>query len=205
MFLEILSLIYGILINIVDTIHDSNILLDYKPITDSILIGMTLFFFLYDRIISIFGSGLFTIGGIVGLILIPRSVNAKIWLSLIYLSIPIFIYHLFNINHLLENLQIEDILQFIFTVIPIIVIALLLALVEDILIPEEYSTRKIYDKTFQVIVMLSFLYFVNFSSYFSDLTSKNRLVLNVFASVWLGYAIACTISLIAFPNIFQKK
>jgi hypothetical protein len=31
------------------------------------------------------------------------------------------------------------------------------------------------------------------------------LVLNVFASVWLGYAIACTISLIAFPNIFQKK
>ena len=44
---------------------------------------------------------------------------------------------------------------------PIVIGALLLALIEDYLVPEEYSTKKIYDKTIQMIVLVSFLYFLN--------------------------------------------
>ena len=203
MFLEILAFIYGILLKIIDDIYDSNIFLDYKLITDVTVIGLTLFFFLYDRFVSFFGSGLFAIGGVAGLILIPRSVNAKIWLSLIYLAIPIFIYHLFNLDSLTALLMPEDITQFLFTVVPIIVVSLILMLIEDYLVPEEYGNKKLYDKLFQVTATGSFTYLLNFSSYFSDMTDKNRLVLNIFFIGWLGNVILSSIMLSFFSDLLK--
>jgi len=203
MFLEILAFIYGVLIKIIDDIYDSNIFLDYKLITDVTVIGLTLFFFLYDRFVSFFGSGLFTIGGIAGLILIPRSVDAMIWRILIYLAIPIFIYHLFNLDSLTALLMPEDISQFLFTVMPIIVISLILMLIEDYLVPEEYGNKKLYDKLFQVIATGSFIYFLNFSSYFSELTDKNRLMLNIFFIGWLGGVIVSTFMLLFFTDLLK--
>jgi hypothetical protein len=203
MFLEILAFIYGVLIKIIDDIYDSNLFLDYKLITDVAVIGLTLFFFLYDRIISFFGSGLYTIGGITGLIIIPRSVDANIWRILIYLAIPIFIYHLFNLDSLTALLMPEDITQFLFTVMPIIVVSLILMLIEDYLVPEEYGNKKLYDKLFQVIATGSFIYFLNFSSYFSELTDKNRLILNIFFIGWLGNVIVSTFMLLFFTDLLK--
>ena len=177
MFLEILAFIYGILLKIIDDIYDSNIFLDYKLITDVTVIGLTLFFFLYDRFVSFFGSGLFAIGGVAGLILIPRSVDATI--------MP------------------EDITQFLFTVVPIIVVSLILMLIEDYLVPEEYGNKKLYDKLFQVTATGSFTYLLNFSSYFSDMTDKNRLVLNIFFIGWLGNVILSSIMLSFFTDLLK--
>ena len=186
MILEGLSFIYGILINVIDYMNDSNLFVDYKRICEWIFIGMTVFFFLSDTYVSFFGSSLFLFGGIVGMFLTPHAVDAFIWKSVIYLSIPVFIYHLVHMPSLLEGLTSEDILQFFFCVMPIIVVALLLALVEDYLVPEEHGTKKLYDKAFQCIVMLSFLYMLNYSTYFETITEKNKLILNIFALVWLG-------------------
>ena len=186
MFLEILAFVHGILSNIIDYMYDSHLFLAYKKVFEFLFIGLTLFFFFYNKYISFFGSGLFVFGGFAGMLFAPHAVDAFIWKTVIYLSIPIFIYHLFNLSALTQDLSSEDIHQFIFNVMPIVVCSLLLALLEDYLVPEEFGNKKLYDKVFQCIILMACLYILNYSIYSNQFTSKNKLLLNLFALAWLG-------------------
>jgi hypothetical protein len=206
MFLESLSFIYGSLIAVLDYIYDSKIFVNYKRICEWIFIGMTLFFFISNKYLCFFGSGLFTIGGLVGMILVPHAVDGFMWKMVIYLSIPIFIYNLLTIKSLIKDVPSEEIYQFVFSVMPIVIGALLLALVEEYLVPEEYSTNKIYDKIFQTIVLIGFLYYLNISkfTYFQKFTDTNKLILNIFALVWLGDVVT-GLSILSNPSNFTKS
>ena len=186
MFLEILSFIHGILSNVIDYMYDSNLFLEHKKVFELLFIGITLIFFLSNKYISFFGSGLFVCGGFAGMLFAPHAVEAFIWKSVIYLAIPVFIYHLFNLSALTSDLSTEEIKQFVFKVMPIVIGSLLLALLEDYLVPEEYGNKKLYDKMLQFIVLISFLYILNYSSYFEELTQTNKLILNLFTLAWLG-------------------
>ena len=147
-----------------------------------------MFFFLHDKYISFFSSALFLIGGMVCLLFAPHIVDAFIWKFVIYLSIPIFIYHIINLPFLIENITNIDIFQFIFIVIPVIIVSLLFALLEDYLVPEEFSNKKICDKLFQYTILILFLYILNYKNLFLKIkiTNKNKLILNVFTLSWLG-------------------
>ena len=205
MVLNILAFLYGIIISIIDYIYDSNILLDYKTISEGLFIGMTLFFFLSNRYISFFGSGLFVVGGIVGILLVPHAVDAFIWKSAIYLSIPFLLYHLITIRSLIDQVPQEEIYQFLFQVLPIVVGALLLTLVEDYFVPEEYGDKKLYDKAFQCVVMTVFLYMLNYSSYFEHMTDTNKLILNISALVWLGTVVSGVYILSNFSTFLESS
>lgn len=207
MYLELLSFFHGILSNIIDYIYDSNLFMKYKLWYESLFIILTLFFFLHNKYISFFGSGLFVIGGIVGMLFAPHAVNALIWKFSILISIPIFLYHLFNIKTLINSVSNKDIKQFIFTVIPIIVFSLLLALLEDYMVPEEYGNKKLYDKLLQFIILIYFLYTLNYSSFlsFNNLTSINKLILNVFALAWLGNIVSGIFILSQLNHLFETN
>jgi len=206
MYLELFSFIYGILSNIIDYIYDSQLFLEYKLWYESLFIILTLFFFLHNKYISFFGSGLFVFGGIAGILFAPHAVDALIWKICIFISFPIFIYHLFNIKLLINSITNKDITQFIFNVMPIIVFSLLLALLEDYLVPEEYSNKKLYDKILQFIVLISFLYFLNYSSisFFNDLTDINKLILNTFTLAWFGNIVSGIFILSQLTHLFEK-
>lgn len=205
MFLEILSFIHGILSNVIDYMYDSNLFLEYQKVFELLFIGITLLFFLTNKYISFFGSGLFVFGGFAGMLFAPHAVDAFIWKSVIYLSIPVFIYHIFNISSLISNLSTEEIKQFLFIVMPIVIGSLLIALLEDYLVPEEYGNKKLYDKIFQFIVLIFFLYILNYSSYFEKLTQTNKLILNLFTLAWLGNIMSGVYILSYLSHLFDKK
>lgn len=205
MFIEILAFIYGILSNVIDYMYDSNLFLEYKKIFEIFFVGITLFFFLSNKYISFFCSGLVVFGGIAGLLFAPHAVEAWIWKILIYLAIPVFIYHLFNLNALTADIPATEINQFLFKVMPIVVGALLLALFEDYLVPEEYGNKKLYDKIFQFIVLIGFLYLVNYSVYFAEFTPTNKLILNMFTLAWFGNIVSGIYILSCLSHLFVKE
>ena len=205
MFLEIISFIHGILSNVIDYMYDSNLFLEYQKVFEFLFIGITLLFFLINKYISFFCSGLFVCGGFAGMLFAPHAVDAFIWKSVIYLSIPVFIYHIFNLSSLTTDLSTEEIKQFLFKVMPIVIGSLLLALLEDYLVPEEYGSKKLYDKIFQLIVLISFLYMLNYSSYFENLTQTNKLILNLFTLAWLGNIVSGVYILSCLTHLFEKE
>lgn len=205
MLLEVISFIYGILSNVIDYMYDSELFLENKQFFELIFVLLTIFFFLYNKYISFFGTGLFVAGGIGGFIFAPHAVDAPIWKNLIYLSIPIFIYHILHLNSLIESFTGEDIKQFIFRVIPIVCISLLFALIEDYIVPEEHGKKKLYDKIFQFVILIVLLYFLNYSSYFQELTNPNLLILNIFYLAWLGNITSGIYILSQLTHLFEKK
>lgn len=192
MLLKVVALVIGILSNIVDYMNDSKIFLDYKLLFEALFIGLTLFAFYCNKYISFFGSGLLVIGGIAGMLLTPHAVEAWVWRISSLVSLPFLLYHLLNMDKLTEKLSPEDINQFVFNVIPIVIGFLIFALIEDYLVPEEYSKNKVIDKVLQLVILISFLYFLNYSdnTFFLNLTEPNKLILNVFMLAWLGNIIS---------------
>lgn len=205
MFLEILSFIVGCLINVVDYMNDSNLFLKYKFISELLFFCLILFLFLYNKYVSFFGSGIFVFGGgIAGMLFAPHAVEAMIWKSVIYLAIPVFIYHIFNLSSLTADLSKEEINQFLFKVMPIVIGALMLALLEDYLVPEEFGNKKLYDKIFQTVVLILFIYLLNYSSYFENFSNINKLLLNLFSISWLGSGIP-GIFILYNQHLFEKE
>ena len=205
MFLEILAFFVGCLTSIIDYMNDSNLFLNYKFIAELLFFCTTLYFFLSNKYISFFGSGLFVVGGFVGSIITPHAIEAFIWKSVIYLAIPVFMYHILNVRLLINDLSSEDIRQFIFKVIPIVIGSLLLALVEDYMVPEEYSNKKLYDKIFQFVVLLIFLYMLNNHKIFINLTDLNKLILNIFTISWFGNIVSGIFILSSLSHLFAGK
>jgi len=205
MFLEILAFFVGCLTNIIDYMNDSKIFLKYKLPAELIFFLITLYFFLSNKYISFFGSGLFALGGFFGTIFAPHAIEATIWKSVIYLAIPIFIYHLFNIPLLINELTTKDLTQFIFNVMPIVIGSLILALFEDYMVPEEYSNKKLYDKLFQFVVLLIFLYMLNNHKIFINLTDINKLILNLFTLSWFGNIVSGIFILSSLSHLFTRE
>jgi hypothetical protein len=205
MFLEILSFIHGILSNVIDYMYDSKLFLEYKKVFELLFIAITIVFFLSNKYISFFASGIFVCGGFAGMLFAPHAVDAFIWKSVIYLSIPVFIYHLVNLSSLTSGLSSEEINQFLFKVMPIVIGSLLLALLEDYLVPEEYGNKKLYDKFFQLIVLSNFLYILNYSYYFKELTQTNKLILNLFTLAWLGNIVSGVYILSCLSHLFEQE
>ena len=185
-----LALVGGILSNIVDQIIDSEILTKYEFISECLFIGIVVCALLYDKYVSFFVSGLFSVGGILGLLLAPHSVNALVWQISTFVCIPFFIYHLLNYRNILMDLSYDDINSFFYFVIPAVALLLLFALLEDYLVPEEYSKKKLLDKAFQTLSMILILYITNFTSLIKETYLKNskisRMIFNIFILGWLG-------------------
>ena len=57
----------------------------------------------------------------------------------------------------------------------------------------------------QFIVLISFLYILNYSSYFEELTQTNKLILNLFTLAWLGNIMSGVYILSCLTHLFEKE
>ena len=78
----------------------------------------------------------------------------KFYKNYIKNTFQLFIYHLFNYKNLLKDLSQDNLKSFFLFVVPAIIFLMLLALVEDYLVPEEYGTKKLVDKVIQTIMVI---------------------------------------------------
>jgi hypothetical protein len=69
------------------------------------------------------------------------------------------------------------------------------SIIEDILVPEEYSKTKIIDKTLQSVMMMIFIYMLPFLAKKINLREDMREMLRILAWGWMGYAITSVIIL----------
>jgi len=190
-----IAFLYGILVKIVDDIIDFHIFPQYSLFFQFILILLTIYVVFYNKILSPIASITFTIGGILAFFFIPHSVNSNIWKIIILLSIPNCLKNITDMSDIYNSLETKDIKNLFYFVFPLLFMATAFSIIEDILVPEEYSKTKIIDKTLQSIMMMIFIYMLPFLSKKINLREDIMEMLRILAWGWMGYAITSVIIL----------
>ena len=205
----LIAFLYGSASFIADLIADSTIFVNYKLLSEIVFTVLTLYFIFYNKYISFFISAVYSIGALVSYLFAPHIVDALVWKISIYLSIPVFLYHLFNYKNLLKDLSNENLQAFFFFVVPAIIGLMLLALFEDYLVPEEYGTKKLIDKMLQTVMVMVLLYITNFTSYIKEKYLKGSpeslMMLNSFLLGWFGYVSFSSIFYYFFSYFLEKS
>jgi hypothetical protein len=181
-----ISFIYGILVKIVDDII----------FFQCLLIMLTIYVIFFNTKLSTIASFTFTIGGVIALIFIPHSVSAAIWKLIILLSIPKFLQHLKKVKDIYNGSTSLDIRNLYYFVLPVLIFSIVFSIIEDFLVPEETSNRKLIDKALQSIMMISFLLIINFIAKKINLKEDHKQLLITLAYGWLGYSLTSVIILI---------
>jgi len=190
-----IAFLYGILVKIVDDIIDFHIFPQYSLFFQFILILLTIYVVFYNKILSPIASITFTIGGILAFFFIPHSVNSNIWKIIILLSIPNCLKNITDMSDIYNSLETKDIKNLFYFVYPLLFMATAFSIIEDILVPEEYSKTKIIDKTLQSIMMMIFIYMLPFLAKKINLREDIMEMLRILAWGWMGYAITSVIIL----------
>lgn len=191
-----ISFIYGILVKIVDDIIDLNIFQSYSLFFQCLLIMLTIYVIFFNTKLSTIASFTFTIGGVIALIFIPHSVSATIWKLIILLSIPKFLQHLKKVKDIYNGSTSLDIRNLYYFVLPVLIFSIVFSIIEDFLVPEETSNRKLIDKALQSIMMISFLLIINCIAKKINLKEDYKQLLITLAYGWLGYSLTSVIILI---------
>ena len=190
-----IAFLYGILVKIVDDIIDFHIFPQYSLFFQFILILLTIYVVFYNKILSPIASITFTIGGILAFFFIPHSVNSNIWKIIILLSIPNCLKNITDMSDIYNSLETKEIKNLFYFVFPLLFMATIFSIIEDILVPEEYSKTKIIDKTLQSIMMMIFIYILPFLAKKINLREDMREILQILAWGWMGYSITSVIIL----------
>jgi len=192
---KIIALLYGILVDIVDDINDSNVGVKYKGFLETALILLTIYILFFNRDLGISASFIFTFGGIMGLLFAPHIVDANIWKITIFLGVLAFFSYIREILHFINKKDIEN---FKIIIIPVAILATILSLIEDKFIPEEVSMLKLYDRIFQVVIITLFINYADTLTKKMSLSEKQKNGLQWAAWGWLGYTGASVVSLLYF-------
>ena len=200
-----ISFFYGILTKIVDDINDMEVLLDYKLSFEILLLVLTLYVLFVDRCLSPLASSIFFLGGLIAMVFAPAAVNADIWKLIIFLSFFSFMYHLSNIQVLVKNMKKKDIYNFLYISIPLFIGASFFSLIEDHLVPEDNSYRKLADKICQVVIVSIFLKFLPVLVAKVDLDSYQEDILRWSAFGWLGYCLMNVTTLVLYFLVSSEK
>jgi len=198
-------LIFGILVKIVDDINDMKIFTEYKVLFEILLIIMSIYVLFFNKDLSMIASAVFFLGGILGLIFTPIAVEASIWKKIIILSIIPFFYHLYHIQYYISNMSGDDIKNICYFVIPLFIAATIFSVIEDKLVPEDNSYRKLIDKSLQVLMMAIFLIILPLMAKKIDLNKKHTELLEWMGLGWLGYVLTNVLTLIYFFSTQPKE
>lgn len=202
--LNIISFLFGLLVNIVDDINDFKIKTEWKKIFEFILIAFTIFILYFNKLFRTIGSFVIFIGGIIGLLFAPHIVEAPIWKVIILLSIPSFFYTVNEIWKIKDEISILDINNSIYVILPIIILSTLFSLIEDKYVPEETGYKKLFDRIFQCIIVIFFLYYIPKIKQEFNLSDLQINGLKICGWGWLGYVI-CSVFIIMFLIIKEKE
>jgi len=202
---EWISFFYGVLTKIVDDINDMEILKDYKLSFELLLLGLTLYVLFMNKSLSPLASGIFFLGGLIALVFAPAAAEAEIWKLIIFISFFPFLYHLSNVHNLVQNTESKDIYNFLYISIPLFICATLFSLIEDRLVPEDNSYRKLIDKICQVVIVSLFLTFLPTMVEKVNLDAYQENILRWSAFGWLGYCLMNVITLVVYFLMYPEK
>ena len=156
------AFLYGSLIKIVDDLIDfgsksSDLIINLRYIFQTILVIITIYILFFNKNLGIYLALLFILGGIIGTLFAPNIIKDRIWIILISLAIIKLIIDIHKIIDYIKNITKNNIYDIIILLAPLIIICTVFALVEDKLIPEEFSNKKILSRSFQIIVIILFI------------------------------------------------
>ena len=195
---NIISFIFGILVNIVDDINDYNIYKKWQTPLETILILLTIYILFLDKQLSPIASSIFFLGGMIGLIFAPHIVDAPIWMAIIVLSILPFLYMLRQLWEERREIDIKDWKNAALVIFPLFLFSVVFSLVEDKLVPEEVSKTKLVERIMQCIMVSIFLYILPQVHNQYKLSIIQYQGLEIAAWGWLGYALASVLGLCFF-------
>ena len=151
----LISFIYGALVKIVDDIYDNNILLKYKYVFVTALLLLTTYIVFFTKdlyILWIIALGI--MGSIVGLFHAPL-IDILPWKLSIMIGLTGFIYRFSSIKAFVFNFNVKDII-FLIIYLGLCGIAIL---IEDKVITEEYSKRKLIIRLLGALFTLGILFY----------------------------------------------
>ena len=195
---NIISFIFGLLVNIIDDINDYNIYKKVKVPFETILILLTIYILFIDKQLRPIASIIFFLGGIIGFLFAPHIVDAPIWMTIIVLSVLPFFYTLSRLWAERKEIKIKDWKNALLLIFPLFLFSVVFSLIEDKLVPEEVSKTKLVERIMQCFMVSIFLYVLPHLQDQYKLSVIQYQGLEIAAWGWLGYALASVLGLCFF-------
>jgi hypothetical protein len=193
----LLSFIYGILVKIVDDIYDNNLLLNYKYLFVSLLLLLTAYIIFFTKDLYILWTIALVGLGIIGVIH-PPLIDILPWKVSVGLGLVGFIYHFPRLKTFILNRNKNDI---IFLACYGILCGIIL-LIEDRVLTEEYSKRKLIIRLLGSLLTLGILLYREKIKKFIDVSDS---IYDIF--IWtrmedLGYVL-CSVFVMVYYIYFN--
>ena len=93
---DVVTIMFGLLVGLVDNMNDMGILPRFKSITEFALAALTAYILFINAKISLIGSVVLGVAGLMCLLIRPHIVDLPIWQLLIGMALPILIYHMYE-------------------------------------------------------------------------------------------------------------
>lgn len=176
---NIIPLGFGFLLGVIDNIYDGDLKLSNltKITIENLIIGLVIYMNYFSKKLSLPTS--FILGGIEGLFILLKPdhnlVGNKLYKNIGYISIPNFFYNLFKNRNDLKKIK---------NIIPLYIICVIFWILEDKLVPEEVSFRKLIDKSFQAVIIFHLLKRLNKTHKFNNIQKD---FLKFPGLGWIGY------------------
>jgi len=183
------SFIYGIIFKLLDEMYDSNILTEYKEITEFIVLVLTVYLILCNKYISFAYSTIFII---LYYALSSESTEDFVWKAIFFISIVSFIYHL------LYNFSDIKLLMYS-AFLPIFISGGIMGVIDDRIFPENFSNRKYIERCFFSFLCLATVLVLNFTILGTYLPDMSRSVWTAIELLTFGYFSCSVLCYSIFP------
>jgi len=180
---SVVAFTQGIFLKIVDDMYDNNLLPNFRLIANVILQLITIYIIFFTEYFGLVWSVVIVFVGLGALILCRDTVTAPPWILTIIIGVFGLIYHLPTLAHYYDTLSYNKIKEIVLIILGFTLYRML-ELVETKKISEEYSRRKIIERTTQALVLLMA---VCFKRKIQDIIhlSKDHLQ-GIVWQIWLG-------------------
>ena len=176
-----ITILYGILVNFVDDMNDYNTAPNLKLGLEIILAILTIYILYFTKELGFVASILFSFGGLLYVLFASHVLGPFIFKLIAALAIPPLLYHMSQkIQYIHENMRFLKLLG------AFSIVAGFLIILEDKMIPEEFSYRKIAERTFQLILAIAILVYIDKF----NLTKTQTSSISWVVYGWIGYTIA---------------
>lgn len=188
---KIIAFLTGFLIDQVDDLVDykenlTRIQKYKKYILEIILISLIIYIIYFNKELSFITTYTLILGGIIGFIFAPNIVNDNIWKIIIFIAIPKFLYTLYFNYSVIKNIENKDMKNIIFIIIPLFIAVIIFSLLENKLIPEEFSNRKILNRLIQFIILFFFIKYNKDIEEKLSINPKHTIIILYCALGWFG-------------------
>ena len=176
-----ITILYGILVNFVDDMNDYNTAPNLKLGLEIILAILTIYILYFTKELGFVASILFSFGGLLYVLFASHVLGPFIFKLIAALAIPPLLYHMSQkIQYIHENMRFLKLLG------ALSIVAGFLIILEDKMVPEEFSYRKIAERTFQLILAIAIILYIDKF----NLTKTQTSSISWVVYGWIGYTVA---------------